>query len=420
MNSIKKIALVGGVLVTSSALLLSFTGDNEGKDKKKKYQIIHVSNGETVTYDTIVDMSSSYTPEQFVADKGISSDNLEIVKIPNMDGIQSEMKTVVHSMEDMEFELERTGEELEKVIKMHLDSKEFGESDEEVQISIEIDDDGNRSIKKTVNGEEVEITEEELNDFQIMQLEDAGDMEKVIKMHIDSKELGESDEKVQISIEVNDEGNRTITKTINGEEVEVTEEELNDFQIMQLEEAGDIQLILESVINEELTEKLEALQIELESIMEELEEGDKSVKVITKHIEIDSDHESDFEWESTDGEHEIKVLTMGNSGDHTIVLVTENYDESDANVSFENSNKELDIYPNPNDGTFKIRYNSDDKKKTSITVTDASGKKVFNEDLGKFSGSYEKEINLKEFGSGMYTVTIESGNDTEVQKVMIN
>jgi hypothetical protein len=92
---------------------------------------------------------------------------------------------------------------------------------------------------------------------------------------------------------------------------------------------------------------------------------------------------------------------------------------SETKMRFEQSSENMDVYPNPNDGTFKIRYESDEKQKTNITVTDASGKKVFEEDLGKFSGSYEKEIDLKKFGSGMYTITIQNGNNEEVQKVMI-
>jgi hypothetical protein len=81
--------------------------------------------------------------------------------------------------------------------------------------------------------------------------------------------------------------------------------------------------------------------------------------------------------------------------------------------------EDMDVFPNPNDGTFKIRYENDNKKKTSVTVTDAAGRKVFEDKLGKFSGKYEKELNLIEFGSGMYTVTIQNGSNEEVQKVMI-
>ena len=79
----------------------------------------------------------------------------------------------------------------------------------------------------------------------------------------------------------------------------------------------------------------------------------------------------------------------------------------------------MNLHPKPNDGLFIIRFESDENAKTTITVTDANGKKVLEEKLGKFSGKYEKEVDLKQYGSGLYTITIQSGDNVNVQKVMI-
>ena len=80
MNSIKKIAFVGGALIASGVFLASFTHE-KGEDKNKKYQIIHHADGEIIEYDTVVPMSSSYTPEQFIVDKGITSENIGFMGI---------------------------------------------------------------------------------------------------------------------------------------------------------------------------------------------------------------------------------------------------------------------------------------------------------------------------------------------------
>ncbi|MDG1332305.1 MAG: T9SS type A sorting domain-containing protein [Crocinitomicaceae bacterium] len=392
MNSLKKVALVGCALLASTALLVSFTQKNDD-DKKKKYQIIHHSDGEMVTYDTIISMTSSYTPQQFLADKGISNEDVKIISIPDISEMNTDgkmMRTFVHE----------------------VDIEEDGNGTEEtVEIRVEMDENGEMKTKKTVNGIEVEMTEDELIEIKSHH----GDHGKMVKMRIGDEEIGEMDERVEILVEMDDDGKKKITKIVNGEEVEMTEEDLENMEILKMPHGDDMNVFIHS---EEFDGDMKEIEMKIEKIIEEV--GDDA-QFIVKHVEINSDG-NDFEFESKEGDHQVKIMTMGEVEDHTIVLVTENYDEANSNqakVMFESSSEEMDVYPNPNDGTFKIRYESDEKKKTSIMVTDASGKKVFQEDLGKFSGSYEKQLNLKEFGSGMYTITIQNGNNKEIQKVMV-
>ncbi len=393
MKSIQKITLLGGVLLTSSALLYSFTKSNGEGDKMKKYQIIHHSNGETTTYDTVLPMNSSLTPEQFVASKGISSEHLEIVKIPSISEIETEkemIKTFLH-----EVEIESDGE---------------GNS-EEVQIKVEIDENREMITQKFVNGEEVEITDEELQEIKTSH----GKHGKVIELRLDDEEGDQQfEEHVEISVEMDDEGNVITKKIVNGEEVELSEEELENLRVFEMTDGDDLNVFIDS---EELREEMKELTLEMEKLMEE---ADENAQLIVKRIETNIG--DDFDWISEDGEQQIRVFSSDNE-DHTIVLVTENYDEttsSEAKILLDDSNSETTVFPNPNDGTFSISLNNDEAVKTKIVITDANGKKVFEENLGKFSGKYNKEVNLKEFGSGMYTVAIESGKNKEVNKVMIN
>ncbi len=395
MNSIKKTAFVCGALIASGLLLTSFTNENGG-DKNKKYQIIHHAGGETVEYDTVIPMSSSYTPEQFLADKGISSENVEIIEIPSISELNCEvreLKTIVR-----EFELDAD----------HLSK--------EVELNVEVDDDGNMTVKKTVNGVEVEVTEEELKEIESSE----GKHATMIKMRFDDHEAGENEERIEISVEVDNDGNKTITKTVNGEQVEMTEEELENLHITEMMSGDDINIFIDGDFPEGLEDEMKVLEIELEKLMEE---GDENVKIITRRIEVNSDgDDNNFEWDSEGSEHRVIVMSSDDQEDFTVVIVTENYDEAtsgNTKMRFNLSSEEMDVYPNPNDGIFKIRYESDEDKKTTIRVNDATGKEVFQEKLGKFSGKYEKELNLKSFGSGMYTITIQSGDEKEVHKVMI-
>jgi hypothetical protein len=202
---------------------------------------------------------------------------------------------------------------------------------------------------------------------------------------------------------------------VNGEEVDMTQEELDRIDVLE-KATEEMNLFIHC---EELENDMHDLEIELERLIDE--EGD-DVRVFHKRIEMHTDEDHDHTWTSDNGEQRIMMISPDSEEDHTLVLVTENYDENSApqtKMRIKKSSENMDIYPNPNDGVFKIRYESNGNNKTEITITDASGKKVFEEILGNFSGSYEKELDLKKFGSGMYTVTIQNGNNEEVQKVMI-
>lgn len=393
MKSIQKIALIGGVLVTSSALLFSFNKSNGEGEKMKKYQIIHHSNGKTTTYDTVVPMRSSFTPEQFVASKGISTKNIEIIKIPALSELEAERKMIKTLVREIDIEKDGNGKQ------------------EEVEIKVEIDDDGTVKTQKIVNGVEVEMTEDEIQDIKTKH----GKHGKVIEMHIDDAKDGKKEERVEISVEIDDAGNVVTKKIVNGEEVEMTEQELENLHVFEMKDAEDIRVFID---NESLENELKELELEIEQLMGEESEHEQ---VIVKRIDLHSGEEDDFNWISEDGEQHVVMMSSDNE-DHTLVLVTENYDENASaktKIMMEESNSNTNIFPNPNDGTFRIRYQSDEAVKTKVTVTDANGKKVFEDNLGKFSGTYDKEVDLKKFGTGMYTVTIEGGNTKEVQKVMI-
>ena len=376
-------------MFATSTLIFSFTNDNG--DKKKKYHIIHQSKGETITYDTILPMSSSYTPEQFLKDKGISDKNVEIVVLPALSEGGEEtkkMKTIVREMK--------------------IDENGDASSEEKVEIKVEMDENGNMKTKKTVNGVEVEMTEEELNDIKRQ-----GD-ENMIQLRFPDEEMGMPNERVEIKVEMDDKGNKTVKKIVNGEEVEMTLEELDKLEILEFKGDEQMKIIVDG-------EHAQGLEIEMEK---GAGEDEKEIKVIKREISYANDTHPGDEPNGAlkDGEPRIIIMSTGAEEDFTLVVVTENYDaanEGKTKMVFEHKTNEMNVYPNPNDGAFTIRFESDEDVKTTITVTDANGKKVFEEKLGKFSGSYEKQVDLKKFGSGMYTITIQSGDNETVQKVMI-
>lgn len=79
----------------------------------------------------------------------------------------------------------------------------------------------------------------------------------------------------------------------------------------------------------------------------------------------------------------------------------------------------INVYPNPNNGHFTLLLDQSEKANIAIKITDNQGKIVFQEDVGKFSGKYSKQIDLKKFGLGIYMIMIEQEGKKNVQKVIV-
>jgi hypothetical protein len=77
----------------------------------------------------------------------------------------------------------------------------------------------------------------------------------------------------------------------------------------------------------------------------------------------------------------------------------------------------FNIFPNPNNGTFTIRFNdlSDDY---SVEVFDISGRIVF-EDYYTQSSNLEQTISIDKPSSGVYFVNVKSGSSIITEKIII-
>lgn len=421
----KKTLIKGGAIaITCCAFvgtLASFSAKKDD-DKKKKYQIVHRENGVTVTYDTILPMNSTYTVDQFLAAHNIENNDVKVINVPMP-------------------ELPEDGNDRRRVF-MHEFSEDIqSDGNEEIRIIREDNGDGKVEMHKYVDGVEVELTEADKEQIRVHE-EIAGDGDVKIKMRmlpddLDHFEFKDGDhEEVRIMIEMDDDGNKTVKKFVNGEEVEVSADEIRKIELEG--EGGMNEMIFElehEGISEEDQEALmEKIHIQLEEIMEEHDLGngtEMEERIIIHEIEsdgnkdeiemiIESEH-STSEWISEDGEEQIRVMSTEGDEDFTVVLVMEGCAgdlETKRSYSLDETNTSV-VYPNPTNGKLNIRFDQTEKVKTTIEVRDAAGKLVFEENLGNFSGAYEKEINLKENGAGTYIVTIQQGNDQQVEKIIV-
>lgn len=72
---------------------------------------------------------------------------------------------------------------------------------------------------------------------------------------------------------------------------------------------------------------------------------------------------------------------------------------------------EYSIYPNPASNVINLKYNLLEASDIAISISDVSGKKIIDKNLGKqFPGEYKNEIDISDLSSGNYFLNIQINN----------
>lgn len=77
------------------------------------------------------------------------------------------------------------------------------------------------------------------------------------------------------------------------------------------------------------------------------------------------------------------------------------------------------IYPNPNNGSFKLQLSSNVEQEVSISVMSAVGRIIYNELNVQVNDNYETTINLGDAADGVYYLIIENENARRIEKVVV-
>ncbi len=72
--------------------------------------------------------------------------------------------------------------------------------------------------------------------------------------------------------------------------------------------------------------------------------------------------------------------------------------------------KNLELYPNPNNGVFNLLFDVSQNSNITISIHDVLGKIVYQEQLSDYHGKYSKTLNLSSHSNGLYTVSIYNEN----------
>lgn len=80
---------------------------------------------------------------------------------------------------------------------------------------------------------------------------------------------------------------------------------------------------------------------------------------------------------------------------------------------------QMNFFPNPNTGKFKLSFNLQDRGDTEINILNMEGKAVYHQQLKSFSGNYDQEIDISSQPKGVYFVKVAQGSHSYVKKLMI-
>ena len=77
------------------------------------------------------------------------------------------------------------------------------------------------------------------------------------------------------------------------------------------------------------------------------------------------------------------------------------------------------MYPNPTRGLFNINFISDEVDNFEISIVDAFGKLIIQENKKDFIGEFTKQVDLSEYPRGIYMVQIKTENSFVSKRIVL-
>jgi S1-C subfamily serine protease len=81
--------------------------------------------------------------------------------------------------------------------------------------------------------------------------------------------------------------------------------------------------------------------------------------------------------------------------------------------------QELKMFPNPSKGMFRLSFDLPQSGDTVIRIYNAQGRKIYEYDLGEFSGDFSDEVDISQNGTGTYFLEIRQGGKSKTQKIIL-
>lgn len=105
----------------------------------------------------------------------------------------------------------------------------------------------------------------------------------------------------------------------------------------------------------------------------------------------------------------------GSVADWSITVCTTSFTMSAGEFGFEG----FSVYPNPSNGSFNVKFDGASASPINVLVHDLRGRSVFTKEYAS-NGSFDETISLNNVQSGVYVLTVQSGERKEVKKIVVN
>ncbi|WP_299705572.1 T9SS type A sorting domain-containing protein [uncultured Pontibacter sp.] len=94
--------------------------------------------------------------------------------------------------------------------------------------------------------------------------------------------------------------------------------------------------------------------------------------------------------------------------------------QSGSNIkALEQQDKEVAIYPNPNNGVFTISFTNMEASQVELRIINVIGNEIYHEVLSRSDIQTSKTIDLTRLAKGLYYVKIEADGYSSVRRVVV-
>jgi biopolymer transport protein ExbD len=87
--------------------------------------------------------------------------------------------------------------------------------------------------------------------------------------------------------------------------------------------------------------------------------------------------------------------------------------------ALEQQDKEVAIYPNPNNGVFTISFTNMDASQVELRIINVIGNEIYHEVLSRSDVQTSKTVDLTRLAKGLYYVKIEADGYSSVRRVVV-
>ena len=85
----------------------------------------------------------------------------------------------------------------------------------------------------------------------------------------------------------------------------------------------------------------------------------------------------------------------------------------------DNASIELSVSPNPNSGSFLLKFKAIRRDQMKIDIINSLGQSVYATSYPAFTGQFSEQVNLNKLGAGVYVLKLQHGEKTYYHKIMI-